>query len=298
MSFINKTLNSIRTNLITQGDPFNCDGKDVIICITGNPGFIEFYTEFSEELYRSTDLPVCIIGHAGHELLPNEQSKLEGREDIFNLNGQLKHKLDLIKNHIDKNSRLHFIGHSIGSWFLIELLDNNDDLYKRTASVNLLFPTIQKMAQSEKGKFLNGFVRKIHSFLFLFSFLLYLPQLFLSFIVNMYLKINGLSPINKNRILNILNPKILEKVLFLAYDEMDTVTELNKKGFEKVKHITNIIYTKSDGWAPYEYMKDLMVYQPDLQIKEVNADHSFVLKSSESIASLAADFINTKVGNN
>lgn len=64
MGITNKTLNSIQTKLITQGHPFNCGGKDVIICVTGNPGFIEFYTEFCEELHRSTDLPVCIIGNS------------------------------------------------------------------------------------------------------------------------------------------------------------------------------------------------------------------------------------------
>ncbi|XP_013133290.1 PREDICTED: lipid droplet-associated hydrolase isoform X2 [Papilio polytes] len=233
-------------------------------------------------------------GHAGHELLSDEQSELRGQEDIFNLNGQLKHKLDLIENHIDKKSRLHLIGHSIGSWFVLELLDNNHHVYERTASVNLLFPTIQKISLSEKGKFLNGFIRKMHSLLFFFSFLLYLPQLFLSFLVYVYLKINGFSSINRTRILNILNPTILEKVLFLAYDEMDRVTELNKKVIDKIKHLTNVIYTKNDGWAPYEYMKDLMVYQPDLQMKEVNVDHSFVFKSSEYIALLAADFIKKK----
>lgn len=56
------TLNHIQTHVITYGDPFNCNGKDVIVCITGNPGIPDFYIEFADELHKSTGLPLCIIG--------------------------------------------------------------------------------------------------------------------------------------------------------------------------------------------------------------------------------------------
>lgn len=56
------TLNNIQTHIITWGDPFDCGGQDVIVCITGNPGITDFYTEFGSELYKNTGLPVCIIG--------------------------------------------------------------------------------------------------------------------------------------------------------------------------------------------------------------------------------------------
>lgn len=56
------TLNKVQTHVITCGDPFNCDGQDVIICITGNPGITSFYIEFAAELYKATGLPLCVIG--------------------------------------------------------------------------------------------------------------------------------------------------------------------------------------------------------------------------------------------
>lgn len=56
------TLNNIDTHLITWGDPFNCNGVDVIIVITGNPGIPDFYEHFGSMLHESTKFPVCIIG--------------------------------------------------------------------------------------------------------------------------------------------------------------------------------------------------------------------------------------------
>ncbi|CAK1602297.1 unnamed protein product [Parnassius mnemosyne] len=297
MEILNKTHNSIQTSLITFGNPSSSNGKDTIICITGNPGFVDFYLEFGQELHSKTGLPVCIIGHAGHDNVSDMQcSKLQGQEHLFNLKGQLKHKLDLLDNIIDNKSKLHFVGHSIGSWFVIELLQNYDHLYKKTLSINLLFPTIQRMAKSKNGIWLNNYVRKIHGLvLFLIKLICFLPERVSLFLINIYLRLCGLPAHYDKRFLKYLNPHIFEKVLFLAFDEMDNVTTLNKEGVDKVKHLTNIIYSVDDGWAPLSFMKDLMIYQPYLQMIEVNTDHAFIFKSSQFIAFMVSDFIKHKI---
>lgn len=287
------TLNQVQTHLITFGNPFDCDGKDVIICITGNPGIPDFYIEFAAELYKSTGLPLCIIGHAGHDVVPDEQSSvLKGQEHLFHLEGQLKHKLELINNYIDKQSKLHLIGHSIGCWLILELLRDNENLVMRLKSVNLLFPTLQKMAETRNGKFLNNFLRQFHSFiLFLFIVVNLLPTAIVTFLVGVYLRIYSLPSLYLKYILKFLNPKVGEKILFLAYDEMDTVKSLNIEVLNKIKHITNIIYSSTDNWAPVSYMEDLHKYQPEILMKEVNIDHAFVLKSSERVAGMVIQFI-------
>lgn len=68
---ISKTLNNVQTSLIIHGNPFNCEGKDVIICVTGNPGIIDFYTEFGEELHKNTGLAVCVIGKLNYNYVVN-----------------------------------------------------------------------------------------------------------------------------------------------------------------------------------------------------------------------------------
>ncbi|KAF9794994.1 hypothetical protein SFRURICE_011125 [Spodoptera frugiperda] len=291
------TLNHIQTHVITYGDPFNCNGKDVIVCITGNPGIPDFYIEFADELHKSTGLPLCIIGHAGHDVVPDEASSvLKGQEHLFDLDGQIKHKLELINNYVDKQSKLHLIGHSIGSWLILELLKDNENLTMRLKSVNLLFPTLQKMAETRNGKFLNGFLRKLHNFVLLLYVLVHLlPSVIVKFLVAIYLKVYALPSHYTEYIFKFLNPNVGEKVLFLAYNEMDRVKSLNFEAINKIKHLTNVIYSKSDNWAPISYMEDLYKYQPELTMKEVDIDHAFVLKSSERTAEMVMQFIKTKL---
>lgn len=187
------------------------------------------------------------------------------------------------------------IGHSIGAWLILELLNNHDSTTKRVSSINLLFPTIQKMAESRNGKFLNNVLRKINVLLVMFFSLAALLPLWLrTYVIGLYLKYHSLPPHYTERILKYLNPKVGEKVLFLAYDEMDTVTALNNEALDNVKHLTNVIYSNRDGWAPVQYMDDLRTFQPHLQMKEVHINHAFVLKYSEQIAEMVSDFIKTK----
>lgn len=236
-------------------------------------------------------------GHAGHDVVPDKESNvLQGQEHLFHLDGQIKHKLELINNYVDKQSNLHLIGHSIGCWLILELLRDNENLTMRLKSVNLLFPTLQKMAEAPNGYFINNILRKFHSFiLFLYFIVSLLPTLIVSFLVTLYLRISSLPKQYLKYILKFLNPKVGEKILFLAYNEMDTVKCLNNEALNKIRHLTNIIYSSHDGWAPVSYMEDVHKNHPEIPMTEVNIEHAFVLKSSEQVAEMVSHFIKTKI---
>ncbi|KAJ8713951.1 hypothetical protein PYW08_007571 [Mythimna loreyi] len=154
------------------GDPFQCR-TEVIVVITGSPGIPEFYREFAEQLHRCTQLPVCVVGHAGHDEIKNAKEKYPRTWTLYNTEGQIEHKLDLLNNYFDKRAKLHVIGHSIGAWMLMELLHKNDHLIERLSSVNLLFPTLQKFAATKNGKLVNNFVKYLHKFILLFLFIIH-----------------------------------------------------------------------------------------------------------------------------
>lgn len=239
---------------------------------------------------------LCFPGQAGHIEVPDSESNnLDGNKELFNLQGQLAHKLDLMINYVDKKSKIHLVGHSIGAWLILELLNINESISKKVSSINLLFPTLQKMAETRNGKFLNKVLRRINIFLvMMFSLVSLLPLWLRLYVIGLYLKFNSLPPHYADRILKYLNPKVGEKVLFLAYDEMDTVTVLNTVALDKIKNLTNVIYSNKDGWAPVHYMDDLRIFQPHLQMIEVDIDHAFVLKSSEQVAEMVSNFIKVK----
>lgn len=237
------------------------------------------------------------LGLAGHVEVPEEQSNtLENQEHLFNLEGQIRHKLDLISNKIDKDSKIHLIGHSIGAWLLIEALDKQKELLDKVASINLLFPTIQRMAEAQNGKYLNQIVRRFHVIaILLFTLVHILPESLKLFLISVYLKFNSLPSHYSDRILKYLRPKVGEKVLYLAYDEMDRVVTLNTKALGDIKHLTNVIYSDRDGWAPLSYMDDLKKFQPEMNMKLVGINHAFVMKSSERVAEMVSDFIKPKI---
>ncbi|CAK1540215.1 unnamed protein product [Leptosia nina] len=88
-----------------------------LYCLKSVIGLVDFYIEFGEELYRLSSIPICIIGQAGHEAIADSTSNtLENQPHLYNLEGQIEHKFDLISTYIDKKSKLHLIGHSIGAW--------------------------------------------------------------------------------------------------------------------------------------------------------------------------------------
>ncbi|XP_050357402.1 lipid droplet-associated hydrolase [Nymphalis io] len=297
MKRISKILNNVQSNILTWGNPFSDNGQDVVICITGNPGLTEFYIDFGSELYRSLQLPVCVLGHAGHEgNCYNKSNESKNDLTLFDLQGQLQHKLDFIENHVSQTSKIHLVGHSIGAWMIIELLQKNDKLMDKVLSVNLLFPTLQRMAESRNGIFVNNVFRKFNWFiLFLCKLLYVLPTLVFRYIVYLYLMATSMPYYYCDTIMQLVDPSVIEKVFFMAFDEMDTVKKLNREGLNKIKHMTNVIYGNKDNWAPLEYMEDIKKYQPYIQMTEThNIEHAFVIKSSECVADMVASFIKSK----
>lgn len=241
---------------------------------------------------------ICYVfsDHAGFEVSANTSCHWKNQEHLFNLDGQLKHKFELIYNYLlKKNSKIHLIGHSIGAWMIIELCHKNKKIIQRLSSVNLLFPTIHKMVQSRNGWIVDNIYRRVwFLILLLCMFVNFLPRFIIKYVIKLYLSIQSIPYTYIDIIYKLIHPEVIEKVLFLAFNEMDTVKALNVQGIEKIQHMTNVIYGFNDNWAPPEYMDELKIFEPHLQLQGVNVDHAFVLRSSEKIANMVSDFINLK----
>lgn len=94
-------INSVPTHVFTYGKKLDEnfeDHNELVISITGNPGLAGFCLPFLSTLHQElNELPVWGIGHAGHDDPPTESGlivpPLEGNEHLYNLQGQLKHKV-------------------------------------------------------------------------------------------------------------------------------------------------------------------------------------------------------------
>lgn len=75
---------------------------------------------------------------------------LKGNPGLFNLEGQLNHKIEFIDNYVASGTKLHFIGHSIGAKICVDLVKRYQSTHDATAY--LLFPTLERMAETPAGK--------------------------------------------------------------------------------------------------------------------------------------------------
>ncbi|EFA08623.1 lipid droplet-associated hydrolase [Tribolium castaneum] len=292
-------LNGVRTNVLTYGkwveESFKpTEARDIILVIPGNPGLTGFYKMFMHTLNEKTGFPVWIVGHAGHEL-PKKNSlfsvqPLQGNEGLFGLRGQVEHKLDFIKKYVPEDARLHLVGHSIGSYMILELL-KEELVRNKVVDVKLLFPTFEYMAETANGKFLNFIKPIIWLVVFLSWIYTILPSILSNFLMYLYMKIMCIPKMHFRTMVHLIEPSILEKVFFLAYEELQNVRERNdtliKENCNKIK----FLYGHKDGWAPPTYCDNLKKDIPGVNTEMSHFDHSFVLKQSREVGSVVAGWI-------
>lgn len=125
--------------------------------------------------------------------------------DVFGLSGQVEHKLAFIRTHVPRGTTLVLVGHSIGCYIILEMMKRSPDLkvweyggqylpaslwfsisiFLRFPHLKavcpllqvmksiMLFPTIERMAQTPQGRLLTPV-------LCYFRYLAYLPVFLLS----------------------------------------------------------------------------------------------------------------------
>lgn len=189
--------------------------------------------------------------------------------------------------------KIHLIGHSIGSWMVLELL-KIPDIRAKIHHSYLLFPTIERMSDTFPGHILT---RCIFPFWFLFRLFIVLfnafPPVFGAFLVSVYFTIVSIPRHFVGTTLKYLRLSILEQVLFLADDEMKRVCAVDLATIEANKNRIKLYYGATDGWTPGKYLAQLKERIPglDAQMDIYGIRHAFVLKKSVKMGQLVAEWI-------
>nr|XP_023023590.1 lipid droplet-associated hydrolase [Leptinotarsa decemlineata] len=288
-------INGVRTKITTFGrwveeNSKNCE--DIVILIPGNPGVVGFYDEFAKTIHKNLRFPVWCIGHAGHNLPKqklNPLPKLEGNEVLYGLKGQIEHKIDFFEKYIPKNAKIHLIGHSIGAYMILELLEH-PSIKDKIADVHLLFPTFEEMALSSNGKFLTRFVKHIVWLIIWLSWIfVQLPTIIQTILLYGYMTIVGI-PANQHHdnIKELINPSVLKRVFFLAFQEMEQVKDRNNDIIRRNISKLKFYYGENDGWTPPQFREQLKVDIPNTDIEISNYNHAFVLKRSVEVGDIVS----------
>lgn len=183
---------------------------------------------------------------------------------------------------------------------IIQMLKSYSGFHNRIQHAYLLFPTVERMATSPNGLF---FTNTVLPFLFL---LRYIVDIFSKFPISvqtlMLLYYFSLSSIPQHFLgtaLKYARPSIMEKVLYLANEEMTRLNELDSETLQTLRENQKILkfyYGANDGWTPRKYIYQLKKKIPelDLEIDNQKTEHAFVLKSSVEVGKLVAKWIMRK----
>lgn len=222
---------------------------------------------------------------------------LKGHEDVYNLNGQIKHKTDFIRRFIPDEVKVHLVSHSIGSKISLKLLEDNEMSYK-IKQCYLLFPTIENMIHTSNGFW---FDKVFDRFFFILKFLSHafnlLPLTFRTILIYLFSLIAGYPKFFLGTIVKTTNPAILEKIWFLAQDEMRQVREIDKDIIMKNLYRLKFYYGTTDGWVPKEYYDNLIKTFPgvDAELCSLQINHEFIISNGPTMARMLSEWIILKI---
>lgn len=204
-------------------------------------------------------------------------------------------QVDFFRKYIPTDVRIHIIGHSIGSYIALELLENSF-INDRVSNAYLLFPTVEHMAMTAHGKFLNRYIRRIVWLIVILSWIFtVLPTLVQTVLLYIYMFITGIPPSeNCENIRSLIKPAVLKRVFFLAFEELDQVKERNNKIIQKNLGKLKFYYGMNDEWAPGSFCDRLQSEIPNVNAQVCSHNHTFVLNRSTEVGNVVSDWIKGK----
>ncbi|KAG8580086.1 hypothetical protein GDO81_007130 [Engystomops pustulosus] len=215
-------------------------------------------------------------------------------EDVFGLNGQIEHKLFFLKQNVPADVKLVLIGHSIGCYIILEMMRRSPEL-KVLKSI-LLFPTIERMAQSPQGKIMTPWLCSLRYVVYMPLYLLsFLPEIMKTYLVK--LALSGIKSVDETSVvasLNLFRMDCAANAMYMGSQEMVKVVERDNATIKQ--HLSKLIfyYGAVDNWCPVQYYEDIKKDFPkgNIWLCDKGYRHAFVLDSSKEVASLVINWLN------
>ncbi|BES94280.1 UPF0554 protein C2orf43 homolog [Nesidiocoris tenuis] len=285
-------LNEVPSCLQTFGerDDDSSQPDTVILVVSGNPGISDFYVKFMKSLHQKCNgLPVWVIGHAGHEYHP-ESPSLDKRPELFNMAGQVKHKMDFIKNHIPRDKKLILVGHSMGAKICVELM-KHDWINSRVKQAHLMYPCLEHTSQTRNGSlFMRSGTRFFSIVNFITRVLSFMPEFVQLHFVRWGLKRRfRMSEFEDNLVhsaMKLIRPEVVKQAVSLAVDVLNKVQDLDDEVYQRDGSKIVAYYAQTDGWSPVEHYENLKTRHPNVRafLMDSKFEHTFTARTSDEMA--------------
>lgn len=154
-------------NISLPSTTSNPSRRALIYFICGNPGLVEYYTDFLTTLHTllqplSDDTAYDIYGRNLFGFVDEEHEPFGPGNEPWDLEGQIEGIFDDVaaqRVHGEKGGRYDFVilmGHSVGSYIAVEIFHRHMQKPDRSPHLNLqygflLFPTLTHLAKSPSG---------------------------------------------------------------------------------------------------------------------------------------------------
>lgn len=268
----------------------------IFLIIPGNPGIAEYYDEFMKVLYQNSKdtIPVWTISHAGHVSIPKSADNLaieKASYSVCSLEGQIKHKLTFIKDNIPTNVKLVLIGHSIGCYMILKLLD---DLDQQVLRCFMLFPTIERMAESPKGQVATPLLKYLRWLgALIVQGLSYLSPHMQFRLILWYFRGKTVPDCIYNASMSLFDSFCVSNVMYMANMEMQRVKKLDEDLIKRHLSKISFYYGSDDHWCPKSYYYEFKEKFPhaDTRLCTDDHDHAFVLEGSKQMADILSSWV-------
>ncbi len=142
----------------------------------------------------------------------------------FNLTEQIDHKIAFLENYFPPCCNFILIGHSIGAYMILNLLDYFGKKQQRITKGILLFPTIERMAISPSGRLATPVSNYFSWPLIAAAWSLsWLPLSFKKSLINIWFYRRKIHEGCKDAVVQLVNANSIRNMLFMAADEMEKV---------------------------------------------------------------------------
>ncbi|KAI0298364.1 hypothetical protein B0F90DRAFT_1632849 [Multifurca ochricompacta] len=230
--------------------------RTVLLFIPGNPGLLDFYVPLLNAIHRRVEAAsptssfVTIFAHAHLGLssyIGGDQSYPE--IPSVSLPAQIQAHVEFLDELLAEygpETRVLLVGHSIGSWFIQEVLKARVGLRPPRVGVFMLFPTISHIGGTPNGRKLSPIFRppwpRVLSRLSLLA--RHLPLCILSLVQPTW-------PKNQLKVLSdfLRAPAAIYSALTMANDEMKTVRDLDVDFLRDFAESMWIFYAEKDDWV-------------------------------------------------
>lgn len=233
-----------------------------LFVIPGNPGIIEYYQDFVKNFHN---IKINVIKYKNFS---------EDSEEFF-----LVDELQFVKNQIfdliDYNDKNIIIGHSIGGWISLKLMEEINFDY-----CVLITPFLRKDFLSYKQVMFKSILRKKDMINDFYKFIKknFIGKILFERIINDFDMSDNAKEITKKYFIK--NDDILYKCLTLANSEFETLNYLfDLSLMNKFKDRLKFYYCENDIWAPKIdfYILKLLKFN----VKLINIKHDFCVRKND-----------------